>query len=155
MTFDERYDAKVDRSGGPDACWPWVASTTLKGYGKIGRGGFGMGWEFAHRVALERKLGRPIKPGYCSLHTCDNPPCNNPAHLFEGTKGDNNRDTAAKGRMQRGERHYLAKLTEDDVREIRRRATAGEKQKTLAEDFGVVQTGISKIVKLLTWKHVV
>jgi hypothetical protein len=50
----------------------------------------------AHRLALERKLGRPIKPGFHALHHCDNPSCVNPDHLFEGTDKDNVRD-----RMQR------------------------------------------------------
>jgi len=45
-----------------------------------------------HRVALERKLGRPIKPGYLALHTCDNPSCCNPDHLFEGTHKDKSFD---------------------------------------------------------------
>jgi hypothetical protein len=46
----------------------------------------------AHRISLERKLDRPLLPGYFALHTCDNPPCVNPDHLYEGTKQDNNID---------------------------------------------------------------
>lgn len=46
----------------------------------------------ASRVVLERKLGRPIKPGYCALHHCDRPPCVNPDHIYEGTHFDNQLD---------------------------------------------------------------
>jgi hypothetical protein len=45
-----------------------------------------------HRLALERKLGRPIRPGFGALHTCDYPPCVNMDHLYEGTQKDNVRD---------------------------------------------------------------
>lgn len=149
----ERYDVKVDRSGGSDACWPWTAGMDKDGYGRIW---LDKGTVRAHRIALERHLGRPIKPGFCALHACDNPPCCNPIHLFEGTKADNSRDSAAKGRARgvRGAQHHSAKLTEADVREIRRRAHGGELQRTLAEEFGIVQPSVSEIVLRKTWKHV-
>lgn len=150
MTFDERYDANVDRSGGPDACWPWTAGLT-QGYGRIRRGGPKIS---AHRVALERRLGRAIRLGFCSLHHCDNPPCCNPTHLFEGTDADNVRDRDEKGRVQRGSKHYFAKLANDDIREIRRRSAAGETQTALAAEFEVAQTGISKIILRQTWGHI-
>jgi hypothetical protein len=46
----------------------------------------------AHRLALERKLGRPIRPGFNALHHCDCKSCVNPDHLYEGTDKDNQRD---------------------------------------------------------------
>ena len=151
MTFDERYDAKVDRSGGPDVCWPWTAGTTKDGYGMIRFGDEAM---YAHRIALERRLGRPIKPRFCSLHHCDNPPCCNPAHLFEGTKGDNNRDKAEKGGAPHGEGHWRCKVTETDVQEIRCRAREGETQRFLAAEFDMSQSNVSLIVRRERWGHV-
>lgn len=76
-------------------CLEWRGATLPKGYGRIRRNGR---IQMVHRVALEIKLGRPIREGYLACHACDNPPCFNPAHLFEGTWEDNFDDMVAKGR---------------------------------------------------------
>jgi hypothetical protein len=86
----ERFWPKVDQSGGPDACWPWTAYCQPNGYGEFDK-------KWAHRVAYELAIG-PITPGGTICHTCDNPRCVNPSHLFLGTQGDNVRDMVAKGR---------------------------------------------------------
>lgn len=57
----------------------------------------------AHRIALERKLGRPLLPRMLACHTCDNPPCVNPEHLFEGDHRANALDAVAKGRYRNGQ----------------------------------------------------
>lgn len=93
--------AKVDRSAGPDGCWPFTGSTMHNGYGHLGgEGGRGAPTLAAHRVAYEDAVG-PIPAGMYVLHTCDNRPCCNPAHLWIGTQGDNLRDMWAKGRRPR------------------------------------------------------
>ena len=88
------FDERVDRSAGPGACWPWTGPRHSAGYGLFRR-------QYAHRLALESALGRPLGSGMEACHSCDNPPCCNPAHLFEGTHQDNVRDMAAKGRHRR------------------------------------------------------
>ncbi len=103
------------------------------------------------------------------LHSCDNPPCCNPAHLRLGTDGDNVREKFAKGRggvgethwtkhkperIARGENQHSAKMTADQVREIRRRADAGEGGKALGKEFGISQASAWKIIQRLTWKHI-
>lgn len=135
--------------GGPDECWPWLGARRRKGYGHItvNRRGF-----ITHRLAYQ--LANGVDPGeLCVLHKCDNPPCCNPAHLFLGTHGDNNRDCAAKRRNAHGERHRAAKLTVENVLAIRQRRAAGEEGKTLAAEFGVTPALISAIHLRRIWRH--
>lgn len=91
-TLFERFLEKFDFS--PSGCWEWKAGLHTAGYGAISVSGKKEG---AHRVAYELFVG-PIGEGLCVLHTCDNPPCVNPEHLFLGTLVENNRDRDAKGR---------------------------------------------------------
>lgn len=94
-----RFDAKVDRSAGPDACWPWTASTRATGYGQINSGNRGTPIK-AHRLAFA------ITNGWWPdvvAHRCDNPPCCNPAHLFAADQQTNLADMRAKGRQASGE----------------------------------------------------
>lgn len=97
VPLEIRYWAKVDKRG-PDECWPWVAYRHGAGYGRINRGPAKAGQVFAHRVSWEIHYGS-IPDGLYVLHRCDNPPCQNPAHLFVGTTADNMRDKVAKGRQ--------------------------------------------------------
>lgn len=178
--FIARFWSKVDKSGGPHACWLWTRSCA-RGYGRVCRGGKMVG---AHRVAYEL-ANRGIKPGMDVCHTCDNPRCVNPSHLWEGTCIENIRDAVAKGRaargdrsgprlhpeaMQRGDQHYTrrhpeavtrgehhgrAKLTEPKVREIRLRyASGGSSHRALAKEYGVGRSVISGIVRGEDWAHV-
>ena len=146
----ERFWAKVDRSGGPDACWPFTGRRTRKGYGSFTVAGR---LASAHRVAYELTNG-PIPKDLHALHTCDAPPCCNPAHIFLGTNLDNMRDRCSKGRQARGERTAKAKLTEANVVEIRARNAAGESQAALARSFGVSVGAIAGIVHRRNWRHV-
>lgn len=171
----ERFKEKVDRSGGPDACWPWKAARFSDGYGafQVARQA-----RKAHRVAFFVEHGR--WPTDCILHRCDNPPCVNPRHLFEGSLADNVADKLAKGRqatgamtrpetrakgdrngsrshperLVRGSEQWCSKLTEVQVAEIRARHAAGETTVALAKTFGVSQPNLSAIVLRKTWRHV-
>lgn len=115
-----RFWKKVDVT---PTCWNWIASKNPKGYGKFGVGGAGRGWTGAHRVSWEIHSG-PIPDDKCVLHSCDNPACVNPNHLWLGTIQDNLRDCGDKGRRSggrlSGELNSHAKLKERDVLEIRR-----------------------------------
>lgn len=125
------------------ACWLWPLNCNSKGYGMLNRTGVS---HLAHRAAWEVVHG-PIPDGLCVLHSCDNPPCINPSHLFLGTQLDNMRDRTNKGRQGRGN----AKLTDEHVRAIR--AATGT-QKSIAQQFGIDDSSVSDIRAYRSWKHV-
>lgn len=142
------------------ACQIWTGRVNRKGYGEINRGGRGLGSMLAHRASWEVHRGS-IPDGLNVLHRCDNPPCCNPDHLFLGTLADNNADMLAKGRygvlpehLPRGERHALAKLTEDRVREARGLNAAGIPKKHLAKRYGVAESTMDAAIRGKTWGHV-
>ena len=154
MTLAERFWSKVEK-GDPLECWEWTAFTLddRGGYGQFRVGGASGAMIGAHRVAWELVNGE-IPDGMCILHSCDNPPCVNPGHLFLGTKTDNAEDRDQKGRTQKGDDHAMAKITSDDVIEIREGFARGEKQEHLASRFGVSRSNVSLILARKTWKHV-
>lgn len=127
----------VDQSGGPDACWPWTRARDTAGYGRCG-------FQKAHRMAYRWAKGTiPASLDIC--HTCDNPPCCNPAHLWAGTARENIRDAAAKGRLSK------RCLDWPQVREIRAAWARGVGQAALSRRHGVSQAHISFIVNNRRW----
>lgn len=89
--------AKVDQSAGPDACWPWIGSRFHGGYGAAfhqsrTRNASRVAWIYAHNGH------DPVGQHVC--HSCDNPPCCNPAHLFFGTPAVNHADMVGKRRAK-------------------------------------------------------
>lgn len=145
----------VDRSGGLDACWPWMGSRNEIGYG-IYREQDSRRPQRAHRIVWRMATGEepPVV-----MHVCDNPPCCNPLHLAGGTQTENLADMTAKGRRApnprfRGEEHPRAKLSVAVVQEARRRYRRGEQIRTLAEEQGVAPQVMRNAVLGRTWKDV-
>jgi hypothetical protein len=141
----------IDPSTG---CWIWRGTCNHKGYGRYHyTTDNGVKTGSAHRLALELRLGRSIRIGLHACHHCDNPPCCNGEHLFEGTVEDNQRDCWTKGRREpiRGEMHGQAKLTEAQVAEILEALKQGEYQRIIANRYGVDQAQISRIKNGRAW----
>lgn len=104
-----------------------------------------------HRLAYQFKVGS-IPIGLFVCHRCDNKLCINPEHLFLGTTQDNMRDRDEKNRQAKGERITNSKLTESEIREIRK---STETNVSDANKYGVSASAISYVKNRQTWKHVV
>lgn len=147
-----RFWKYVDRRG-PNECWEWFGAR-VKGYGqlKLGNSRRKRG---AHVIAYETHKG-PAE-GLFVCHTCDNPPCCNPAHLWLGTNTENQRDSVDKGRRpivdRSGEKNARAVLTEENVIAIRRLIASGHYNTEIARTFGVTHSMISTIRLGKSWKH--
>lgn len=151
-----------DQSGGADACWPWLKNVDNKGYGRLtvhgrlDRVGKGKGF-FAHRVMFELHTGEILAPEIKVLHSCDNPPCINPDHLFKGTQLDNVHDMMRKGRAgytlnkARGSKHHGATISEETALAIFKSSLSLDKA---AAHFGVTRDIVGKIRYGVSWNHV-
>lgn len=158
--------------GSSEACWEWTGPR-LNGdsYGVMflnqnKENGRRMVTS-AHRYAYAHEVGE-IPSDLCVMHTCDNPPCTNPAHLRLGTRGENNTDRSQKGRSGsrifsdeqraqyserfRGARNKSAKLTDEDARFIKYAKVMTIKG--LMAKFGISKSVISHIRLGLSWKHI-
>lgn len=143
LPMADRFWPKVS-VGREDECWPWLGARDEHGYGVFNVEGKVIR---THRVAFFLEHGRWPEPR--GLHKCDNPPCSNPAHIFEGTMADNTADMIAKGRAARPR----AKLTDGQVRELRERVSQGEKQCDLARHFALTTGTVANIVNRKSYRH--
>lgn len=153
-------------------CWEWNGGQHRAGYGLVTYDGL---TRLAHRAALELALGFPIPEGFHSLHTCDNRACvrnDDPGiyvirgiarprygHLFMGTQADNITDMIEKGRKAPllhtvGTLNGRAKLTDDQVIEMRRRFDCGEATGLqLSHEYHVSQTAAARLLRRESWRH--
>jgi len=145
----ERFWTKVKKTEG---CWIWIGALNEDGYGKLSRGP-GLDWDRTHRISWEIHFG-PIPGDSHVLHTCDNRACVRPDHLFSGDQVANVRDMLQKGRgvNLKGSAHGRAKLTEEDVRLIRRLRPEWS-AKRLAEKFNVSPAAIYFAASGKNWAH--
>lgn len=169
-----RFWSKVRRG---DGCWEWLARVDRGGYGifsltreKLVR---------SHRLSW--LLAGQSDPGAaCLLHRCANHRCVRPDHLYVGSlhelktgrpqreptpplwlgprrpapRGEAHWTRRDRGRVPRGERSNLSKLTEEDVLEIRRLHASGRHRNAdLSAMFGVAERSIYHIVRRKTWTH--
>ena len=143
-----RFWMDVDRSGGPDACWPWTMATDPYGHVRIDGTLY-----LTHRVSFSIANGNGLDGDELVRHECDNPPCCNPARLVAGSYADNTMDMLVRGRAnpQRGEDNVRAIANDNLVREIMASPLSGRKA---AAHFGLSYGLVANIRAGRSWKHV-
>lgn len=176
----DRFLTKVDKAEADNQCWNWNSKY-------IDKDGYGRMWLHGSQVRSNRLayyFHYNVDPKELQVcHTCDNPTCCNPHHLFLGTSKDNLEDAAKKKRMCSGERasiirrmndtagvknghytqpgktpkggnHGMAKLTESQVLDIYNNFKKwGKSQTVVANEFGVTQAQVWSIINKKTWLH--
>jgi hypothetical protein len=151
MTAEERFWTNIEKNRDND-CWRWTGALRIRDYGSYYYNGRN---QLAHRVSWQINFG-PIPDGIHVLHTCDNPSCVNPEHLRLGTHQDNMADRDAKGRQydRNGEKNGRAKLTSEDVNNIRMQYSSGSiTRKSLADKFNVNIGTIGRALSGRTWRQ--
>lgn len=149
-TPGERFLKHVNKT---NSCWLWTGSKRGNGYGSF-RGPDGL-VTATHRFSYEKYIGIIPKENDV-LHSCDNPSCVNPEHLFLGTHTDNMRDMWGKGRNSHiGEKNSRSILTESKVREMRKMYLTGAYScRELGIMFGVAVNTASYAIRGKSWPHV-
>jgi len=161
---EQRFWSKVDKRGPVPAhrqelgpCWLWTAGGNRRpGSNENGYGAFWLK-ELRQNISAHRMswILAHADPGeMLVLHKCDNPRCVRPEHLFIGTQQDNIDDKVQKSRQAKGSRIGRTKVTEEQVREIRRLRRDGLTQREIGERFGIAQCQVSAIVRGVVWKDV-
>lgn len=151
-TLEQVFWPKVQK-GGPDDCWPWIGA-----HGPSGHPQLRILKQHVRATAIAYWFDHREWPADWQdvCHHCDNPPCVNPSHLFLGTAMDNMRDAIAKGRFKFpkprfGPANVNAKLTWEQVADLRQRYAAGENLSQLSRSFGMARASLRRIVRGEGW----
>lgn len=138
----EDFWSRVEKGERGNDCWKWMGNKTKKrNYGLFRQ-------TYAHRFSWVLHFGE-IPEGLHVLHDCDNPPCTNPFHLFLGTNLDNILDMKSKGRQNKGEKNGSCKITEKEVRNLRRLVSR------YGSSEGLIKSGVLKKIHITTARMII
>lgn len=145
-----RVLSRIDSSGGDDACWPWRGGKHSSGYAHINDG------RKLLRVTrlMHEWFTGPISSAELACHSCDNPECCNPKHIWAGTPANNMHDRDAKMRGPRGSKNGSAKLNEASAASMREMLRSGATLRPPAKAHGVARSTAFRVAHGTHWKHV-
>jgi response regulator of citrate/malate metabolism len=127
-------------------CWQWIAAGRTYGV-----------FQYLSKPFSAHRFSFLLANGYLPpmvLHKCDNKKCVNPDHLYAGDALANGADASARGLLPIGEANHKAKLTPNQVLEIKRRVASGQSLLSVSKDFPVSYQAVRQIIKGKAWKHV-
>jgi HNH endonuclease len=146
--IEEKFYKNVRKN--ENGCWDWIGNTSAYNRGRMTIGGRKM---YAYHISYELHIG-PIPTGMQINHTCDNPNCVNPEHLYAGTQSDNTRDAIRRGRwVNNSTGRVRSHLSPDDVRAIRQQC-ASVSMTEVGKRFGISYTQVRRIVTGKHWKDI-
>ena len=144
----DRFWSKVDKTAA-NGCWEWTAAKHKDGYGIF--------WVdntvfLSHRISAKYFANLNID-NLCICHSCDNPSCVNPQHLFAGTQADNVKDMDNKGRRhnRKGINNGRAKLSENDIKDIQTKQLS---YKEYMKKYNISNKTVYNIWNNITWTHI-
>ncbi len=150
MPIAERMRRQTKRM--ESGCLEWTGGVDLDGYGRVSGVIDGIAYQRAHRIAWVLFHGKPIPKGMVVCHSCDNPRCVDPKHLWIGSVSENHQDMINKKRhwVVKGSQHPDAKLTEDQVRAI---LADARPHAAISQEYGVTASTVSSIKTRKSWAH--
>lgn len=150
LPIKDRFMSHVKKSNDPNACWEWIGAKYASGYGEFN---INHKMYYAHRISYALYVG-DIPNDKCVCHSCDNPGCINPDHLWLGTYQDNTNDMISKNRQVhvKGENHGRHKLSEQEIYQIREMIEQGYSQREIANVFDITIANVSCIKLRKSWR---
>lgn len=147
----ERFNKKYDVA--ENGCWVWNGAKNKAEYGNFRLFQIMIGAHVASYLMFNNTFIQKDKNLIC--HSCDNPKCVNPAHLWAGSASDNIQDALNKNRAYKGVLNGRSVLTEKDIVEIRLKYKTGKHtHKEIAKMYGVAKPTISSILRNESWRHI-
>lgn len=147
MALENRFLKYVNKT---DTCWLWIGYKNNKGYGMISIKNKPY---LSHRLSYELFKGN-IPDNLFIRHKCDVRNCVNPEHLEYGTNQDNVNDMIERNRNPKGEEKPNAKLTNDDILNIRKLRKEGKLYKEIGNQYNITRHEASRICNFKNWKHI-
>lgn len=145
----KRFWEKVNIILDKDSCWNWCAGLRSRGYGAFK---YNKKTMLAHRVVYI--LLKRLDPNLLVCHRCDNKLCVRPSHLYQGTYSDNMQDCLLRHRFALGSNHGNAKLSENQIKQIKNKIKLGQSCYSIAKEYEVSKGTILHVKWGIIWKHV-